>query len=104
MTTRKRRTCLTATFEFDDGGKKKFLVFEVRHWITNHEAGMGEGGKSPNTVGTIFYGSKGYVDIWDEDHGRYESFLGKEQQPGPTGGTEAITGQTLFPPCAAASR
>jgi predicted dehydrogenase len=76
---------LTATFEFDEGGKKKLLVFEVRHWITNHEAGMGEGGKSPNTVGTIFYGSKGYVDIWDEDHGRYESYLGKEQQPGPKG-------------------
>ena len=36
---------LTATFEFDDGGKKKMMVFEVRHWITNHEAGIGEGGK-----------------------------------------------------------
>ena len=23
--------------------------------------------------------------IWDEDHGRYETFLGKEQQPGPRG-------------------
>ncbi len=34
---------LTATFEFDDSGKKKMMVFEVRHWITNHEAGIGEG-------------------------------------------------------------
>ena len=31
-----------ATFEFDDGGKKKMLVFEVRHWISNNEAGIGE--------------------------------------------------------------
>ncbi len=76
---------LTATYEFDEGGKKRTLVFEVRHWMTNHEAGMGENGKSPNTVGTILYGSKGYVSIWDEDNGRYSSFLGKEQQPGPSG-------------------
>jgi predicted dehydrogenase len=76
---------LTATFEFDEGGRKRILVFEVRHWMTNHEAGMGENGSSPNTVGTIIYGSKGYVAIWDEDNGRYSSFLGKEQQPGPSG-------------------
>ena len=76
---------ITASFEFDAGGKKKLLNFEVRHWITNHEAGMGESGTSPNTVGTIFYGPKGYVAIWDEDHGRYESFLGKEQSRGPSG-------------------
>ena len=76
---------LTATFEFDAAGKKKILVFEVRHWMTNHEAGMGENGSSPNTVGTTFYGPKGYAAIWDEDHGRYTSFLGKEQQPGPSG-------------------
>ena len=76
---------LTATFEFDEGGRKRILVFEVRHWMTNHEAGMGENGSSPNTVGTIIYGPKGYVAIWDEDNGRYTSFLGKEQQPGPSG-------------------
>ena len=76
---------LTATFEFDEGGRKRILVFEVRHWMTNHEAGMGENGSSPNTVGTIIYGPKGYVAIWDEDNGRYSSYLGKEQQPGPAG-------------------
>jgi predicted dehydrogenase len=76
---------LNATFEFDEGGRKRILVFEVRHWMTNHEAGMGENGSSPNTVGSIFYGPKGYVAIWDEDNGRYSSFLGKEQQPGPSG-------------------
>jgi predicted dehydrogenase len=76
---------LNVTFEFDEGGRKRILVFEVRHWMTNHEAGMGENGSSPNTVGTIIYGPKGYVAIWDEDNGRYSSFLGKEQQPGPSG-------------------
>ena len=77
---------LTATYEFDaGGGKKKLLVFEVRHWISNSEAGMGEGGDRPSTIGVLAYGPKGYVTIWEEDHGRYESFLGKEQQPGPSG-------------------
>ena len=37
---------ITATFEFDDGGKKKMMVFDVRHWITNHEAGIDEGSKA----------------------------------------------------------
>ena len=78
---------LTANFEFDDGGKKKFMVFEVRHWITNHEGGINEtgAGKEVNTVGDIFYGSKGYMVVTDEDHATYYTFLGKEQQPGPSG-------------------
>src|SRR6267143_122890 len=76
---------LNAAFEFNDSGKKKHMVFEVRHWMTNHESGIGEGGRAPNTVGAVFYGSKGYLAIWDKDHGRYQSFLGKEQQPGPSG-------------------
>src|SRR5712671_6194592 len=75
---------LTATFEFDDNGKKKMMVFEVRHRITNHEAGIDDG-KPGNTVGAIFYGSNGYLSVWDEDHGRYQSYLGREQQPGPAG-------------------
>jgi hypothetical protein len=62
---------LTATFEFDTAGKKKVMV--------------GEGGKAPNTVGAVFYGSKGYLSVWDEDHGRYQSYLGREQEPGPSG-------------------
>jgi hypothetical protein len=74
---------LNATFEFDEGTKKKMLVFEVRHWISNHEAGIDEG--DPNTVGAIFYGPKGNLTIWDEDHARYQSFLGKEREPGPSG-------------------
>lgn len=76
---------VVASFEFDDNGKKKLLYFEVRHWLSNHEAGMGSNGAKPNTVGTIFYGSKGFLAISDEDHGRYETFLGKEQEKGPSG-------------------
>ena len=68
-----------ATFEFDGMGKKKFLVFEVRHWMSNHEAGLGEGKKDPNTIGNIFYGSKGYMVVG----GGYKTFLGREQEPGP---------------------
>jgi len=72
-----------ATFEFNEGGKKRFLVFEVRHWISNHEAGIGEGKakKDPNTVGNLFYGSKGYMAI--DGYTSYKTYLGKEQEPGP---------------------
>jgi predicted dehydrogenase len=78
---------IAATYEFDDAGKKKFMVFEVRHWISNHEAGINEtgAGKEVNTVGAIFYGSKGYMAVTDEDHATYYTFLGREQQPGPAG-------------------
>ncbi|HYM09996.1 MAG TPA: Gfo/Idh/MocA family oxidoreductase, partial [Bryobacterales bacterium] len=78
---------ICATFEFDDGGKKKMMVFEVRHWMTNREAGIGETPvrRPSGSVGAIFYGSKGYLTIWSEDHGKYASFLGKEQEPGPSG-------------------
>jgi predicted dehydrogenase len=33
---------MTALYEFDDHGKKKMMEFVVRHWISNHEAGIGE--------------------------------------------------------------
>jgi predicted dehydrogenase len=74
---------LACSYEFLEGDKKKTMVFEVRGWISNHEAGIGE--KSTNTVGAIIYGSKGYVAIYDEDRGEYYSYLGREQQPGPSG-------------------
>jgi len=71
---------LVAKFEFDGAGKKKLLVFEVRHWISNHEAGIG-GEKPGNTIGNQFYGSDGYMAVG----GGYRTFLGKEQSPGPEG-------------------
>ena len=59
-----------ATFEFEDGGKKKMLVFEVRHWISKQRGGhrrtvgapTGGGAAEPvQTIGNIWYGSKGYL-------------------------------------------
>ena len=71
---------ISAAYEFDVDGKKKMMTFEVRHWISPHEAGIAEG-KPGNTIGNQFYGSKGYL-VMDGD--KYYSFLGRDQQPGPT--------------------
>ena len=74
---------MTATFEFESEGKKKMLVCDVRHWMTNKEADIG--GKEPGSAcpGNLFYGSKGYMAA-EGYYGSYRTFLGKEQQPGPT--------------------
>jgi predicted dehydrogenase len=77
---------IMANYEFRDGGKKKMMEFEVRHWMSNHEGGIGEtkakGGKpDPNTIGNLFYGSKGYMAI--DGYTKYQTWLGKEQEPGP---------------------
>jgi predicted dehydrogenase len=53
--------------------EKKIIEFEVRPWITNGENGA--------EVGNIFYGSDGYLVVYNYD--RYESFLGKKKEPGP---------------------
>jgi predicted dehydrogenase len=93
---------LNVAYEFVlPGGQKKMMVFEVRHWISNHEALVGDpafgGGEVPvaignaaqqtpkgpqNTIGNIFYGSKGYMAINGYDS--YRTWLGEEQSPGPS--------------------
>ncbi len=73
---------LSASYEFDVKGVKKMMTFEVRHWISPHEAGI-NGDKPGNTIGNQFYGSKGYLVI--DNYNRYYSFMGKDQQPGPGG-------------------
>jgi len=70
---------LSAQFEFDEGGAKKFLTFEVRHWITNVEAGMG-GQAGVSAVGNVFFGRNGFMV---REKLGYKTFLGKEHQPGP---------------------
>ncbi|MEB2359962.1 MAG: Gfo/Idh/MocA family oxidoreductase [Bryobacteraceae bacterium] len=78
---------LAATFEYNDGGKKRMLVFEVRHWFTNSEAGLasksdafsGPAAGATQTVGNIFYGRDGYMVLGNG----FKTFLGKEQVPGP---------------------
>jgi predicted dehydrogenase len=79
---------ITASYEFNDGGKKKMMEFEVRHWISNHEGGIGK--SDSNTIGNLFYGSKGYMAI--DGYTTYRTFLGKEQEPGPT----RTAGETHF--------
>ena len=86
---------LNCAFEFDlPDGKRKMMEFEVRHWITNSEAGIGRGdlvaGKHRffghhNTIGNIFYGSEGYLATGDEDASSYETWLGKGEKSGPHG-------------------
>jgi hypothetical protein len=57
----------------------KLLQFEVRHWITNHEANLGTGAQ--NEVGVIFYGSEGYMTV---QYFEYKTFLGRNREPGPS--------------------
>ena len=71
---------ISAAYEFDVDGKKKMMTFEVRHWISPHEAGIDEG-KPGNTIGNQFYGSNGYLVI--DNYNKYYSFMGKDQTPGP---------------------
>lgn len=74
---------LIASYEFNEGGRKVMMEFAVRHWISNKEAGLGAG--DTNCVGATFYGSKGYMAIDAEDFGKYQTFLGRKQEPGPSG-------------------
>jgi predicted dehydrogenase len=104
---------LTAVYEFPTaGGKPKMMNFEVRGWMTNHEAGIGTpefaGGEvpaaglqqakatpakdkekglgpasdAPATIGNLYYGSKGYLAISGYD--AYKSYLGDNNEPGPS--------------------
>jgi predicted dehydrogenase len=102
---------LSANFQFNmPDGKRKLMEFEVRHWMSNHEAEIGAfGGPSslppaglsadakpapgtpslgpatgkPNTIGNLYYGSKGYLAI--EEYEAYKTWLGEKQEPGPQG-------------------
>lgn len=73
---------LSASYEFDVNGKKKMMTFEVRHWISPHEAGI-NGEKPGNTIGNQFYGSKGVLVI--DNYNKYYTFMGKDQVPGSSG-------------------
>ncbi len=75
---------LAALFEFNEGGREKMLEFSVRHWLTNHEAGIGGAGKL--TIGNIFYGSNGYLVIDDYDRIAVSTYLGPDGTPGPASG------------------
>jgi len=94
---------VNCAFEFElPSGERRLLEFEVRHWMTNTEAEIGTpafgGGGVPaatgaadvakgppkqarNTVGNIFYGSKGYMAM--DGYDSYKTWLGEVQEPGP---------------------
>ncbi len=97
---------ITVAYEFKTPGERaKMMTFEVRGWMTNHEAEIGTAafagggvpeaglkGKSanvsgpagpgkPSTIGNLYYGSKGYLAISNYDS--YKSFLGSSEDPGP---------------------
>ena len=78
---------LNCVFEFDrPDGRRKMMEVEVRHWITNNEAGI-RGGlfNRHNSIGNIFYGSNGYLAAGNEDAFSYESWIGRDRRPGPRG-------------------
>jgi len=62
---------LTSVYHYPKDNK--IIQFEVRHWCTNEEDGVG--------VGNIFYGSDGYLLIKGYD--TYEVYLGQKREKGP---------------------
>jgi len=77
-------------------GRNVLLQFDVRHWITNHEAGVGDLYPSRgqgNVVGVIFYGSEGYMVM--PDYSSYYTFLGRQRKPGPKGECPRDPGTSL---------
>jgi len=90
---------LNCAFEYVRPNKNPIILeFEVRHWVSNHEAEIGGPPKdtsvpaekveslgptegSYNSIGNIFYGSKGYLSV--DSVGGYRSYMGKDQLQGP---------------------
>ena len=71
---------ISASLEFVVNGKPKMMTFDVRHWYSHHEAGIG-GERAGNTIGNTFYGADGYLVI--DGYNKYTTFMGKEGKPGP---------------------
>jgi hypothetical protein len=62
------------------------LVADIRGWITNHEAGIGESPLTDaplNTIGVIFYGCRGYLAIDGYDPG-FRVWQGAKSAAGPS--------------------
>ena len=99
---------LNCAFEFNEGGKHQMMEFEVRHWYTNGEASVHDrprpaaanrptpppsdespnasarGPRPLNSIGNLFYGSKGYLAV--DSYSSYKSWLGPQEEPGPANG------------------
>lgn len=85
---------LISVFEFPNpegkGDKKKILQFETRHWISNPEGALSKNVQyqddymtsSSNTVGNLFYGSKGYMA---KNVSEWQTYMGRERELGDSG-------------------
>ena len=76
-------THVAITYRFGD--PQPLVTYEHRSWYTNSEAGFRD--KYPFVqanfpVGTIFFGSKGYMIF--PDYSSYYTFLGPKCEPGPS--------------------
>ncbi len=74
----------TQTLSAQWQGRDLLVQFEIRHWFTPTEAGMGD--QYPfvdhgSVVGVIFFGAKGYMIF--PDYSSYRVFLGPKREPGP---------------------
>ena len=79
-------THVAITYQF--ANNKPMVTYEHRSWYTNSEAGFRD--KYPFVqpdfpVGTIFFGSEGYMIF--PDYSSYHSFLGRKGEPGPSKAT-----------------
>jgi predicted dehydrogenase len=75
-------THVAITYRFGD--PKPLVTYEHRSWYTNSEAGFRDKYPfvQPNfPVGTIFFGSEGYLIF--PDYSSYYTFLGPNGEPGP---------------------
>ncbi len=87
------RTCPThvaMTYQFE--GSQPMVTYEHRSWYTNSEAGFRDKYPfvQPNyPVGTIFFGTKGYMIF--PDYSSYHTFFGPQSEPGPSKADEEHT-------------
>jgi predicted dehydrogenase len=76
-------THVAISYRFADAAP--MVTYEHRSWYTNSEAGFRDKYPfvQPNfPVGTIFFGSKGYLIF--PDYSSYYTFLGPQSEPGPS--------------------
>ncbi len=76
-------THVAITYRFENA--EPLVTYEHRSWYTNSEAGFRDQFPfvQPNfPVGTIFFGSKGYMIF--PDYSSYHTFMGPKGEPGPS--------------------
>ncbi len=72
----------TQSIIYEYEGRDLTLNFEIRPWISNTEAGIGEEWPTHGVcTGLIFYGSEGYMVL--PHYAAYYTYLGKQKKKGP---------------------